>query len=635
MIQPDKTTLRPWLSWFVFCIALSNLSFTAQLCANDQLLRDLNQSLQAQDLPKAVKLGDQLFEEENPALDITLPLARLARVLQREGETKSAERFYRYSVQASERNQAADLPSHTKKMLRIAFALVLMEERSFAEACDQLEPIAEQFKLSDQGASTPQDSSLETTHKILNQIGSASLESKDLAMAKRAYTLATKIPIQDQATSKLGRAWAIALDGKNPSLAATELEQFVAQHPVHTDASQAAMLGIECYQRAGDSDGVLRLAEQLLKSWPDSKASRKLVNEFTDTPTDQIPDTVKEWILNQCNPSNIGLLGEKLLAVGLVAASHRGNDEQWLLIANHLGFSDQQGSATEKALDELTLMDRNDFAERLASILITPPSHIAETATPMVTAGAREAGCRWAGREAKWSLLAFATESESIPNPHSSRTADVERLLAESLVQVGRVHDAADWWNYLVDIRKASDFSTLLRCAEAETSTGIDSDQALKRINAAKAATNDDSFQIALVTLLEAELFIRKTNFDLSRDKLEQVAANESIDANLRARAQWLIGETYYLQESYTLAIKSYRKVESIAPDEQWIAASLVQAGKSFEQLGYRREAMICYSNLVTRFADTSYAKVANQRIATLDTDRLTPATDSPQSMKR
>ena len=646
MTKPIKTTNRPWAPWFaarfaLLCILLSGpLRADEQILrADEQTLRELNQCLQNQDLTNAAILGEKLFEDTESSFDITLPLARLARDLQRGGDKIGAIRFYQYAVAASNRPQAESLQNHTRVMLGIATALLLTEEKAYSEACDQLSSVTGKIASPSE---PPQEKTIETAASLLNRIGSATIESKDFDTAVRAFTLACELPSAEKNTSKLGRAWAIALGGNHPQVAALELEQFVAEYPEHQDSPKAALLAIECRQKSDDSEGALRDIAMLLQNWPQSSSARKLVHEFTETPCEQIPVAVKTWILNQGESDAVSQLDTRLAAIGLVAAAEQRVTEPWNSLANVLATLDQDGLSSTLALNELTRLGHKAEAERLAARFIAPApssdakgSSPAEPQTQPVTAAAREAGCRWAGREAKWSMLALASESESVLDPSSSRNSSVERLLAEALVQMGRISEAAAWWNYLVDVRGENDFSTLIRCAEAETSSGNDSEKALERIAAAKAAAGDQAFALALVELLEAELLIRKTAFDESRSRLEPIVENENLDRNLRGRAQWLIGETYYLQEKYAQAIQAYRKVESIEPEKTWVAASLIQAGKSFEHLGYRREAIICYSNLVSRFADSSYADAANKRIAAIDIQKTTTESAPQNSMKR
>jgi tetratricopeptide (TPR) repeat protein len=225
-------------------------------------------------------------------------------------------------------------------------------------------------------------------------------------------------------------------------------------------------------------------------------------------------------------------------------------------------------------------------------------------------------------------MLAFASESESRAEPNPSRTVTVDTLFAEALMQTGRVEEARHWWDYLVDSRGVDRFSTLLRCAEAETAVGSDLLLAEQRITAARVAARNERYRISLVDLLDAELSVRRLQFDSARALLESVIRSSETDSGVRGRAQWLIGETHYLQRKFHEAIEAYRRVEGIDPHGQWVSASLLQAGKSFEQLGRTREAAVCYGNLLSRFSDASHAALARRRLAAIAPD-TNPSNDN------
>ncbi len=232
-------------------------------------------------------------------------------------------------------------------------------------------------------------------------------------------------------------------------------------------------------------------------------------------------------------------------------------------------------------------------------------------------------------------MLALASESENLRRQNPSRTVAVERLFAESLTQAGRIEDAREWWDHLIDVRGVNDFPTLLRCAEAETSVGEDASQAEQRIAAARIAANEDRFSVSLVDLLRCRACIRRLQFDQARALLENVIRSSETEASLRGRAQWLIGETYYLQREFAQAIEAYRRVEGIDPGGIWVSASLVQAGKSFEQLGRTRDAAVCYGNLLSRFANTTHAEIARRRLAAIAPDAHPSKVNSSQQTIR
>ena len=289
-------------------------------------------------------------------------------------------------------------------------------------------------------------------------------------------------------------------------------------------------------------------------------------------------------------------------------------------LTRHLAEIDETGQTVADLLNRMAF----EKTEPLAAYLIAPPTG------SDVTESAREAAARWAGRNQKWNMLAMAAASESVDRLSSGRTVAVERLFAESLMQTGKTSEALKWWNHLVDHRNSTDFATLLRCAESETATGNDTELASQRIALARAAAaQSGKMATTLVDLLEAELAIRRSRFDGARSLLENVVRGVEIDTELRGRAQWLIGETHYLQHHFAEAIDAYRSVEGVAPESSWVAASMIQAGKSFEQLGRTREAAVCYGNLLARFADSPHADSARRRMAAISPSQQPPSSRS------
>jgi TolA-binding protein len=233
--------------------------------------------------------------------------------------------------------------------------------------------------------------------------------------------------------------------------------------------------------------------------------------------------------------------------------------------------------------------------------------------------------CRWAGLTGRWSMLAMVADQMRPITQAGDHVADpqrlaVDRLLAESLMQTRRSKDALAWWNAIIDVQGADDFATLLRGAEAAVAHGT-VDLAVARLDQAKRAAGDDPFQLSLIQLLEAELAIRKARLDEARDLLSAIVRSGECAEQLRPRAQWLIGETYFLQSQYAEAIDAYRRVDVLDAEGEWAAAALLQAGKAFEKLLRSREAATCYTALLSRFGDSPHASQARTRLAQLGGD--------------
>ncbi|MEO1618514.1 MAG: hypothetical protein AAFV88_21860, partial [Planctomycetota bacterium] len=72
------------------------------------------------------------------------------------------------------------------------------------------------------------------------------------------------------------------------------------------------------------------------------------------------------------------------------------------------------------------------------------------------------------------------------------------------------------------------------------------------------------------------------------------------------------------MQQQYREAIEAYRLVEGLDPGGAFSDDALIQAGKSYEQLGRTPEAGLCYGTLLGRHATSPHAKEARQRLASL-----------------
>lgn len=253
-----------------------------------------------------------------------------------------------------------------------------------------------------------------------------------------------------------------------------------------------------------------------------------------------------------------------------------------------------------------------------------------------------QAAARWAGRSDRWSILEALSRRVSVdellpksslpensspenlsPGAISDGQGDLARLIAESLVQSGRPAASLAWWQRLVETRFGGTFAVKLRLAEVETAIGDDSAAAKSSIDAARVAVDradtDAAEKYLLVDMLEANWSIRRADFENARYLLEQIVRRPHRSPAVAANAQWLIGETFSMQGKYADAIEAYRKVDGIDPSGTNSAASLLQAGRCFEQLGRTRQASICYDHLLSRFGESQYAAEASQRLASLE----------------
>ncbi|HBJ35645.1 MAG TPA: hypothetical protein DDZ51_13050 [Planctomycetaceae bacterium] len=498
--------------------------------------------------------------------------------------------------------------------------------------------------------------SLAADHSLV--IGAAALRGGQPAVAAEAYQLyLNEMPGGSRiADAQLGIAWAAVSGGQSPEQADQLLSGFVSTYPEHRDVQHAIVARAGVLDRLGQYAAATQLRLAVVADYPDSVAAYQVLDELVFAMPAPWPQSVRaQWQrrLDANTPPSPKLsalsaaIYERLL-VGSLASS---DDPLWRSTVAALVKSDSDGELTSGVLDRLSTPDDGDAAEpvskqvhvaehlsidllgRLIDLANAKDAPAAADTTekregrigPNVqqtdrsVPAACESACRWAGASGRWTMLAMLAADLVVPNRQDASTmrrgAAIDRMVAESLMQTHRSVEALPWWLAIIDAWQCDDFPTLIRAAETSVAFGT-IDVANGRLEAAKRAAGEDGFKVSLTRMLEAELAIRRARLDEARDLLAEIVRATETSAELRPRAQWLIGETFFLQQKYAEAIDAYRRVDTLDGTGQWAALALLQAGKSFEKLARPREAATCYTALLTRFADLPHANHARTRLA-------------------
>jgi cellulose synthase operon protein C len=103
--------------------------------------------------------------------------------------------------------------------------------------------------------------------------------------------------------------------------------------------------------------------------------------------------------------------------------------------------------------------------------------------------------------------------------------------------------------------------------------------------------------------------------FDEARQAFARVIADPVAErTETAAKCQFLIGETYFLQEKWADAFLAYQKVFANYDFPDWQSAALLQSGKCDEQQQHWKEAAATYKLLFDKFPQSSHAADARQR---------------------
>ncbi len=179
--------------------------------------------------------------------------------------------------------------------------------------------------------------------------------------------------------------------------------------------------------------------------------------------------------------------------------------------------------------------------------------------------------------------------------------------LAGSLFdQLGQeVAELTDAWVAMIPLRRAQVLAHQRRWDEAyEIATTI-------------ADRFPDFQQQHEVDYLIGRYHASRAEFDQARAAYERVTKSATgHGTETAAVAQWMIGETYFMQKQYNQAIKAYYRVESLYAYPRWQAAALLQAGKCHEMVGRWAEAIDLYARIVNDYGETRFAEQASKRLS-------------------
>ncbi|HTU27511.1 MAG TPA: tetratricopeptide repeat protein, partial [Pirellulales bacterium] len=158
-------------------------------------------------------------------------------------------------------------------------------------------------------------------------------------------------------------------------------------------------------------------------------------------------------------------------------------------------------------------------------------------------------------------------------------------------------------WLAMIPLRQAQALGQQNRWAEAlETARRV-------------AAEHPDFDQQYEADYVIGRALASQAEFAAAREAYGRVIRSTSgAKTETAAMAQWMIGETFFHQESYDEAVAAYLRVEVLYAWPRWQAGSLLQAAKCQELLGRYTEAIETYDRLIKTYPDSEFTAEAQQR---------------------
>ena len=191
--------------------------------------------------------------------------------------------------------------------------------------------------------------------------------------------------------------------------------------------------------------------------------------------------------------------------------------------------------------------------------------------------------------------------------PDSPRRVAAEYWVAEADYQLGSYESAADRFARLKrqigDRRETWMGMIPLRLAQSQAQ--------LRKWNEAYATVSKiEADYPGFPQQYEADYLIGRCLQDQAELEGARKAYQRVIDSpqgaktETAAMAQWMTGETYFLQKDYPAALREYYRVETLYAYPKWQAAALLQAGKCCQKLGKPTDAADCLNRLLKKYPD-------------------------------
>ncbi len=607
-------------------------------------LAQVRRLIQSDELSQASDRLDKVDQALGPAQSVSqadrqrigpamvLTHAMLGQALTQNGQS-SAKTFRRCLTWLDD--AGADLPSSRRNGIRMAAASALAADGDFSGATQCLaNALADADELD--------ETHRQWIHTFLMRSAKRQMQTDPAAAASTFALVSRTASAEVAATADLGAAWCVL---SNPDASPAEIGKamadFVRKHPDHGDALVAANQAIQHFVLADDwrsADTMLPFAMTKKADAgspptdPTASLTSMLVLKAKSDDWDLLELADSHWLEHFRSQAERVTDSEACALLVLLDAA-RDLPDAFDVDAQRLIRNTDNADTIRWVQTRLSSIGDGTFATILSSKILTGLTDT-DISIPV-----KLAACRRLAAASDWSSIAAAlsdataddvvgqtnTPADAVSpedqafaeDQANQESAELLSILAESLVQDGRGQQSHAWWIRAVDDFGDTRITSLLRLAEIACQHG-QRDEAAARVLAARQAAGNDTAKLVFVDLLDADLSIRALRFGHARDLLESVVRNPHAITTLRGRAQWLIGETYFLQQDYAAAIDAYRLVEGIDPESPWVAASLVQAGKSFEHLGRTQSASMCYGNLVRRFGDSPHSELARRRLANL-----------------
>ena len=220
--------------------------------------------------------------------------------------------------------------------------------------------------------------------------------------------------------------------------------------------------------------------------------------------------------------------------------------------------------------------------------------------------------------------LEVLPSNEQLKQLDSTQQIAVRFSRAEAASQTGRNTLALDELNWLNEQASQSPeepnwaTTVMLRRCELLLKTKRYSDLAVEVAKAKERFANYG--RLHELDHLLARAAVLQVDFEQARFHLQTILDSPATkNSSAAARAQWMLGETYFLEENWGKAIEAYSPVAELSDFPTWQTLALMQTAKCRELLKQSSEALNAYQKVVAITRDEKIRQEAAARIEVIE----------------
>ncbi len=596
--------------------------------AQRYLLAVAHQNLKEHD--KAVELLTQLGRELEPDLAVQAQLALASSLVALDKRNQAIE-----SLHAALETHAAQQPAARLRLLA-QVALIQARGQQIENAQATLQTMRE----------VAPDS--ETTLQSIQAVADLAVKANDIPRAEQLYSLlAGHSNKQFSAKGIDGLTRLAALDA-DPAKAALQFEELIEKYPDDPRTVAAALARAQALEDVKQFDAALAVYKLVIDKQPntDKLPLVLLRTAHLHDALSQEDDAIRLYERITADFANSEYIAAALYgwAWCLLDLKHSYEaNAKFLAVHNGYQRSDYWADATYRLAHMAAQQEKHDDALKLLGGLIDSlqqrtkttvrasddaidaaiaTTNRAATNNPLDTLShayyLRAQVCihlaRWDDADRDLKQIIDAHSDSSLALPAEFLYGDVAYRRADYVVAKERFERLApklagrdDRWTPMVPLRQAQILAHRKDWPDARTI-------------AERIASEHPQFnQQYEVDYLLGRAHAAEANFDKAREHYAKVVRSpQGEKSETAAMAQWMIGESYLLQERHDAALREYLRVEILYAYPRWQAAALLQAGKCYEALGQTKEAGELYARLVKQYSKTEFVAEAQQRLSAL-----------------